>query len=486
MHTSLGQRCIGAGAIGWMAVLAAAQTPLNIGSQRELFVDHHLIARLEGASLRLHEPQPAGTALRFDRPYEGVYSGYATVIKDDATYRMYYRGLASSIGGEAEHSIRTEVTCCAESTDGITWTKPDLELFEVKGIRINNVIMARHPACHNFCPFLDQRPGVDPSQRFKAVGGNSEVGLIAFVSADGLRWRQMQPKPIITGGAFDSQNVVFYSAHEECYICYFRTSKTVGTAGYRWISRTTSTDFVTWTPPVEMDMGDAPPEHYYTNQTGPYCRAPQLYISLFARFMPGRQAISTQQARELGVVGDYGGDCSDACFMTSRGGTRFDRTFMEGFIRPGRDPGNWTSRTNYPALGIVPTGDGNLSVYIQRHYAQPSHYLQRLVLRPDGFASLNGPYAGGGMVSKPLTFTSSRLFLNGASSAAGRAMVELQDAKGAALSGYALADCDPITGDDLDRAVTWHGKADVAALAGKPVVLRIVLHDADVYALQFR
>ena len=40
-------------------------------------------------------------------------------------------------------------------------------------------------------------------------------------------------------------------------------------------------------------------------------------------------------------------------------------------------------------------------------------------------------------------------------------------------------------GDTVDRTVTWKQGADVSSLAGKPVRLRFVLQDADLYAYQF-
>tara|TARA_Y100001934_G_C11995789_1_gene605300 strand:- start:142 stop:354 length:213 start_codon:yes stop_codon:yes gene_type:complete len=40
-------------------------------SQRELFVDHHLIEKLEGARLVLHHPVAREEAIRFDPPWEG-------------------------------------------------------------------------------------------------------------------------------------------------------------------------------------------------------------------------------------------------------------------------------------------------------------------------------------------------------------------------------------------------------------------------------
>jgi len=477
----------------WLLAIPASATAgerpsvVDVGSRRELFVDHFLIDKLEGARLQLHPPRPAGVALRFDRPYEGVFSGYVTVIQDGPIYRMYYRGLSASERGSADHSLKTEVTCYAESADGVTFAKPNLSLFELPGIRQNNVILARSPACHNLCPFLDTRPGVPPSERFKAVGGKSQSGLLAFVSTDGIRWRKLRDEPILTKGAFDSQNVAFWSESENGYVCYFRTGRRVGTESYRWISRTTSKDFVNWSDPVEMNMGDTPPEHFYTNQTHPYFRAPHIYVAVFARFMPGRRIVTETEAAALGVVGEYSGDCSDAAFMTTRGrGHGYDRSFLESFIRPGRGASNWVSRTNYPALGIVPTGPGEMSLYVQRHYAQPSHHLQRLTLRTDGFVSVNAGYSGGEMITKPLRFAGKELAVNFATSAAGGLRVEIQDASGKPVPGYTLADAVEMIGDEIERVVSWKGGSDVAELAGHAVRLRFVMKDADLYAIRFR
>src|SRR5262249_44719848 len=214
--------------------------------------------------------------------------------------------------------------------------------------------------------------GVPAAERYKALGGTSKSGLIAFASADGLRWRRLQEAPVLTAGAFDSQNLAFWSAVEGEYVCYFRTFKRIDGTGYRWISRSTSADFRHWSGPVEMTFGDAPPEHLYTNQTQPYFRAPHLYIATPARFMPGRQAITPEQAQAIHVHPQYFGDTSDAVLMSSRGGSRYDRTFLEGFIRPAIGLENWVSRTNYPALNVVPTSDREMSIYVQQNYGQPT------------------------------------------------------------------------------------------------------------------
>ena len=89
------------------------------------------------------------------------------------------------------------------------------------------------------------------------------------------------------------------------------------------------------------------------------------------------------------------------------------------------------------------------------------------------------------MVTRPFAFEGGALSLNISTSAAGSARVELQDADGKPIEGYALSDCDEIYGDDLERMVMWKGRADVRALAGQAVRLRFALSDADLYSLQF-
>jgi hypothetical protein len=171
--------------------------------------------------------------------------------------------------------------------------------------------------------------------------------------------------------------------------------------------------------------------------------------------------------------------------MTTRGGNQYDRTFMEAFVRPGRDRRNWTSRCNYPARGIVQTGDDEMSMYIERYNAQDAKFLERLTMRLDGFASLYGGYSCGWAQTKPLTFAGSQLTINYATSAAGRLRVEIQDEQGHALPGYSLDDCDPLIGDEIERTVSWQSGTDFAALAGRPVRLSFELKDADLYSICF-
>ena len=471
----------------------------DIGSRRELFVDRGLIDRMTGTELRLQTPIPREVAIRYDLPWEDEFAFYSTLLKDGDTFRLYYRG----------RYTKPVTTCYAESTDGIHWTKPELGLVEFRGSKKNNVIL---PTALQFCPFIDSRPGVPETERYKANSRDprDSGGLVGYVSADAIHWRQIDEKPIVPSqfaNNFDSQNVMFWSQAEQCYVLYARHMAD----GRRATARATSKDFLHWSGQTLMSYSDTgttiPSAQLYTNQTRPYFRAPHIYVSMpgrifFAdqRHVPRqddklaaqqRLAAVTPRVREffeknVNTGGGGVGDVSDAVFLTSRAGsTRYDFTFKESFVRPGIGLGHWTTRTNYPASGVVQTSPSEMSFYMQRHYAQKTANLQRMSLRLDGFVALHAPHAGGEMRTQPLTFSGCRLEINYSTSAAGSLRIEMQDVSGKPLPEHSLADCPEIFGDDIERVVEWKSGSDVSQFAGQPIRLRFVMKDADLFSIRF-
>ena len=434
-----------------------AAAPVDIGSRLELFVDRYLIDTLRQTTLRLHHPQP------LPLPQNPVCGGYMSILKDGDLYRAYYRNYDPSYKGERYDGNEGEITCYAESRDGHEWSFPELALFEINGSRKNSAILAnRPPFCHNFAPFIDARPGVEPEARFKALAGTHPGGLHAFRSADGIHWKPMSEEAVIAHEdfAFDSQNVSFWSPVEKCYVCYFRTWVTPH-GRLRTISRATSTDYLHWSDPVPTNP-NLPGEHLYVSGTHPYFRAPHIYIALPTRFHPER------------------GDSTDILFMTTRAGSNtYERPFTEAFIRPGLAPRRWGNRANYAAFGVVPTGPTEISIY-------HNHSGQRYILRTDGFASVSAGFSAGELTTKPLLFAGEELLLNYSTSAAGSIQVEIQEANGIPIQGFGLGECPPIIGDEIEHAVRWSGEADLGRLAGKSVRLRFVIQECDLFSIQFQ
>jgi len=493
--------------LAWLVVSAcfgAEPETWNIGTERQLFIDRTLIDKTSGqAALRLAHPERKEIALVFDAPWEGNGSGYQTVFKEGQLYRMYYKAWQITAQGGVSNPV---VICYAESDDGVNWVKPDLGLVSFQGSTKNNIILDKigTGGCHDFSPFIDTNPNVSAQEKYKAIGHvlgvKADPGLYGFVSADGIHWRPIQDDFIINekGWAFDTQNIAFWSDVEKQYVMYYRL--TVNEV--RHIARAVSPDFLHWRKEGLIDFKGKGPdktEQFYTNQIKPYYRAPQLYIGFPARYcdrgwIHATEALPSLDLRRARAQGQtrYGSAVTDALLISSRDGSHFDR-WDDAFIRPGlRTRHNWAYGDNYIAWQVVetmPTGDDQppeLSLYAtESYFTGNSNRLRRYTLRLDGFVSLSAPHAGGEMVTRPFIFSGKKLHINFSTSAAGSIFIELQDAAGRPLPGFTMAECHEIFGDNLEYAVAWKTDADLGALQGKPIRMRVVLREADLYSFKF-
>ncbi|MAV34547.1 MAG: hypothetical protein CMJ59_03730 [Planctomycetaceae bacterium] len=473
--------------------------PIDIGSRRELFVDTFLVQRLEGEARQiLQHPVAREIVLVCDQPWEGNGVNYVTVFQDHEIYRMYYRGADYSFGLAPTHP---QTYCYAESRDGIHWTRPEVGLVEYDGSKKNNIVISEKQfgyIAHNFSPFVDARPGVPAAERFKAIGGGP---LEVLASADGMRWRKLGAQPVITKGAFDSQNVIFWDAYRSSFRGYHRQFR-----NGRDIMTETSDDLIHWTEPVFLNYEPSRGGQLYTNQISPYHRAPHLMLGFPTRYedrglnpatrhLPQwkyRQARSAQSAREGTAV-------TEGLFICSRDGLNF-HVWQEAFIRPGlRTKDSWFYGDNYQNWGLVETksvlaadAPDELSMYLTEGTLQNGKpgKLRRYTLRMDGFVSVNAPMTGGRLVTKPIRFKGTRLSINYSSSARGGIRVGMLDERGAPVQGFTIEECPWIYGDSLDRTVEWLAGDDitdhVGTYAGKAVRLVFELKDADLFSFQFQ
>ena len=503
--------------LGMVAVSPAmlAENAINIGSRRELFVDDLLIDRLTGkAEQQLHHPEAKEIVLTHDAPWEGSGSGYHSVFRDAGLYRMYYKAWQLTVTPGKVNTGEHPLFCCyAESDDGIHWRKPELGLHEFKGSKANNIVIPSgkmgpvdpdggHPAV-----FKDENPAAPPEARYKAVvRSNSPKGLLALKSPDGLHWSPMADAPVITDGAFDSQNLAFWDGEHGVYRAYWRyftggvtDEKNWKPGGLRAIRTATSKDFVHWENQHDLTYVDSPNEQLYTNQVKPYHRAPHLLIGFPTRYVErgwsgSMRSLPEPEHREWRAKANqrYGTAITEGLFMASRDGVKFKR-WNEAFLRPGieRD-GTWNYGHQYIAWHAVETksslegAPNELSFYATESYwTGNSSALRRYTLRLDGFVSIHAPMKGGEMITKPITFKGGKLTMNFSSSVAGGVQVEIQDAEGKAIPGFSLEDAEPQFGDSIQRSAVWKNSTDVSTLAGKPVRLRFVLNDADLYSIKF-
>ena len=450
-------------------VVVFADEPLEIGARRELFVDDFLIEKLTGdATQHLHLPEPKEVVLVTDAPWEGNTCAYYTIFRDGDLFRMYYRG--SHYDEEHRKPGHPEVTCYAESKDGINWTKPSLELFEFNGSKENNIVWDGI-GTHDFVAFKDANPNCAKKARYKGIARGrprGKKGLYIYQSPDGIHWELMKPEPVITEGAFDSQNLAFWDSHARVYREYHRTF----VDGKRAIMTGTSEDFLNWTKPVLLTYGDAPAEHLYTNAVRPYERAPHILIGFPTRYLP-------EQGQRV-----------EPTFMASRDGVAF-RRWQVPVIPESAPQDRGGNRSNYMAWGLVelPNRPNHYSVYAtEAYYTGPDSRLRRFEYRKDGFVSIRAGNDGGEMVTKPFVLSelAERLVVNFKTDEGGTVRVGLETTGGQPIAGFELTNCTPLSGDDIHQNVAWKEGADLSSLKGKTVRVRFQLKKADLYSLQFQ
>jgi hypothetical protein len=401
-----------------------------------------------------------------------------------------------------------------------------------------------------FAPFRDANPDCAPDARYKALnikeGRRPPAGLsktelrewkagwknslYALKSPDGLRWTPMQKGPVITKGSFDSLNVAFWDSHRGRYVCFFREMIDLKgridrctTNRHRVIKTSTSTDFLHWSRATFLDYGrGAPVDHTYMSSIVAMPGAPHILVGFPQRFIPFREAepgfphpdsgqpYVSQDGRSVQV--------SDTGFMTSRDGMNWCR-WPQALLRPGLQAERWVHphNNNAVAWGIletksdIPGTPDEWSIYSHEndHRNPKIGALRRFSIRRHGFVSVHAgatarqfycrplkgcdrpaaaprTWRGGELVTRPLAFTGRNLVINYSTSAAGIVLAEIQDEKGRPIPGFRLADSMKIWGDHVDRVVAWKRGSDVSGLAGRPVRLRFLLNDADLYSIQFR
>jgi hypothetical protein len=446
---------------------AQSTSAVKIGSRCEPFVDDHLIESMDqGLRLVMHRPSPREVVLVTDEAWEGNTCAYYSIFSDGKKFRMYYRG--SHYDEKKRRATHREVTCYAESVDGVLWTKPKLGLFEFGGAKDNNIVWDGI-GTHCFTVFKDGNPKCKPGARYKAIARGrprGKKGLYVFQSPDGLRWSRIRDEPVITAGAFDSQNLAFWDPHLGAYREYHRAF----VRGVRAVMTGTSRDFVQWTDPVLLKYGDAPNEHLYTNAILPCPRAPHILIGFPTRYLPRK------------------GSRVEPVFMASRDGLTF-RRYPKALIPEDAPKDRGGNRSNYMAWGLVtlPGRDDEYSVYAtEAYYTGPDSRLRRFVFRVDGFVSVHAGQPGGTFLTKSIEFDGKKLIFNFKTGAKGSIRCGLDDGAGKAIPGFSVDDCVALRGDDAGRAVTWKRGGDVSHLAGTAVRIRVQMMHADLFSFAFR
>jgi len=450
---------------------------MNIGSAKQLFVDGALIESSRGVTLTMNPPRKTGEkCIAPDRPWESYgVCAYNSVTEDGGIYKLWYDAIAND---------DSRWLCYATSTDGVHWEKPALGIVEFGGAKDTNIVFPLEKKDHEpGCVFIDRNPKCAADARYKMVcsyDGPGGPGTYVFQSADGLRWRPISDRPSFRSS--DTGNVAFWDDRIGRYVAYIRTwtpLRMVGRCEFDDLA-----DFGKEQVVFGYDAQDPPDMDFYTNAAVKYPYAENVYLIFPSAYFHYPEP----------PVGKYRNDGPlDIRFAVSRDGIHFARPDRKPYIGLGVK-GRFDDSAMYMTTGMIRHGAELWQYYEGYDFTHGAYHvatdkftgvISRVVQRLDGFVSADAAYDGGELTTVPVVFAGTRLELNVDASVAGSVRVEVLDAGGKPVAGFALADADAIKGNYVDKVVTWKGGEDVSALAGKAVRLRFVMRDAAVYAFQF-
>ena len=459
-----------------------ATPTLEIGHNKQLFIDDYVVSSTRGVTRVLHRFQrySGNPVIVGDAPAErwSVSPNGRAVLFDEETneFKMWY--MTSQVDPKAHAGIQYKVSY-ALSEDGFKWTKPNLGLVEWEGSKDNNMLPWGTTWMRRANVIKDARDP-DPSRRFKMTYVDIFDGKSAVTKAyskDGVHWLlNGDGKPWFRKP--HNGNLLGWDPRIEKFVFYVRMPGSPNSVG-----RATSPDFVTWSE-AETVLAPDPDES-------------QQHFKGLASFL--------YEGVYLGWlwVFEKGGDewvRADSELAFSRDGIDWRRPFPGGFILSKGEPGSWDSELSIPVAPVV--HDGKLWIYywgenisygaeslakIQEGWIEDGKRKQRATglaqLRLDGFVSLRASTQDATVTTRNLAAVEERLTVN--ADVRGQLKVEILDREAKPIPGFGAADCDPVVTDSLNHVINWKGQASLSQLRERQVQIRFHLRDTDLYAFQF-
>ena len=434
--------------------------PVKIDTARQLFVDDYLIAEMTDLEREVHQvtKHPANPLLTGDVPWEQTEDGarrglvFQIVRRDEETglFRMWYAAyVVYSLPGVPR--VRFPA-CYAESTDGITWKRPELGLYEFQGSKANNIVI---PAGNAFGLFIEpQDPG--PDRRYKAVVWHEpeyvpREGYFLYTSPDGIHWTRDSEAPLAVSlngytmpqSGIGDTSIFRWDRLLGRYVC---DTKFVLPGKFRCRAFMESDDLIHWTRPrmtVYPDALDHPDSQIYGQLS--FC-----YESMWLAF--------------LRVMHTHVGWKQTTVELTcSRDGRHWSRVGNREEVIPLGPRDAWDADYHDPCWDPILVGD-ELWIYYRSVNRQPAegaedfgHAIGLATLRRDGFVSLNAGTTPGSVTTRPLTVPGTSLLVNAEVAEEGYVKAALLSPDGEVLDGYSLEESAALTDDTIRGDLAWAG-----------------------------
>ncbi len=469
-------------ALMWMLAgvpgVAQSEGPIRLGEVHQLFADDFVIEDSFAVEFQMCQPKkyPGNPVMRPEKPWEGGYMSADAVVYDGGRheFRMWYRGWA-----DIKRGIRC--LCYAISRDGVHWRRPNIGMVEFDGSTENNIVKSPPDMT-----VLQDPHDRNPSRRCKGAGRFDTTGLCTAFSPDGLRWTyDRDPELERIGDAW-----TFLGWDDTCqrYVGYFRPPD----EKVRKIGRSTSKDFVHWTPlqtVLEPDEHDPVGTQFYNMHAMKY---EGVYFGLLSVLHIDAVGLDFSQPNPEG-----GEQTVDTQLVFSRDGIHWTRM---GNRRPWLALGphqSWEDMQNWPVTPVT-VGD---EIWIYYSGVNVRHQIPDLrragtringrwlggqiglaKLRLDGWVAAQ-PEAGaeeGWILTKPMLLEGKTLWVN-ADARDGRLTAAVLDENGRPIPGFDRYSCLAITQDGTAVRLKWRA-AQLSVLTGRSVRLKFFLDRAKLYA----
>ncbi len=457
---------------------AMDNTALVLSSHAQLFLDDFLVDSMENLQRTIVTPEkhPANPLIVQDKPWESRFLEiYGTVLyeEDSGRFRCWYLGSEhnGSPPDTPEHPKTAEyVTCYAESSNGIAWSKPFIGPRPY-GSRNNHNILIE--GTHGFC-VLPEPDDPDPRKKYKGVGGP-----LWGYSPDGIHWETHDWRPAV--GKNDTSSCVVHWEGE--YLAYVRAqvSDPAWPGVMRGIGLTTSRDFDTWTPKTAIFTTDKQDGYPWTQPYG-------ISVTPYGDVLIGIMWMLHLDR----IEGNNSTGEQDTQLVVSRDGKTWHRVANCGvFLAP--TPDSWDQGGVFPGTTMF-SKDNHIYIYYTgrtgRHGESSSAMGIGLATVPaDRFVALRQAESSqpGILVTRPMALSNADLIVN-ADLANGDLAVELLDSDGTPFTGFSGAQSQLVPVDPLRYRVVWTSEGRTRALkdanATSAIALRFVLRGSALYALQ--
>ena len=444
-------------------VVELSPTIVVVGDTVQHFIDDYIVEESENVDREFHDATMTEPVLDWTDDTDGTHEEgayiYGTVLydEDEEIYKMWYNPVGKN------SSVKNGY---ATSTDGVNWTRPNLNLYNFNGSTNNNLYStSEFPSI-----FIDYET-TDPAKRYVSITFNElTYSHMVKYSADGLRW--------VDGPVFMNSGDVLTAAHDEVNDLYFALAKR-GRKRRDFYTMVTG-DLTNFSTGVIANTLANPLDSvgFWNTQ----CYGAGLYAL-------GGSYVALDWLLAIPGTGSMCGPDYIGFAFTRDLEEDWLRPYGSNYIVPMTDESGYEWKSLYSASYPIVMGD-ELWLYIGawEGYHEVSGDKCGITIakwRKDGFASMNTGVTEGTILTKPMIFNGSALSVNAKVKEGGYLKVELVDRDGNVYEGFSASDCDAVVSDGTSMKVTWNGSNDLSSLRGKVVRARFISTNTELYSFKF-